>query len=308
MVAVTSVAVCVATFRRPSGLARLLASLFRQAFVTGPAPEVKIVVVDNDAAGSAREVVERLRPESPWPIEYDIEPRRGISPARNAAMRRAGPVDYFALIDDDEEACPGWVDELLRAAREHQADLVAGPVPPKFVTPVAWWLRAGGFFGKVRSIPDGLHATFVPGTGNVLIRRAFLDPAVDRFSEEFGHSGGEDMLLFSALARRGARIAWAGRARADETVAPSRANVAWLVSRAFRSGVIYTRIRLRLDRRRRLGSAMDCLLRGAAKAPFGLLLDPILALRAVQSIAVGLGMLVGGFDPVVPQYRRIHGS
>src|SRR5262249_37183933 len=52
--AVTSVTVCIPTFRRRDSLARLLESLAR--IQTGGA-EVTVVVVDNDAEGSARTTV-----------------------------------------------------------------------------------------------------------------------------------------------------------------------------------------------------------------------------------------------------------
>jgi hypothetical protein len=42
--------VCIATFHRPGGLARLLGSL---ALQQGDVPAFEVLVVDNDAAGSA---------------------------------------------------------------------------------------------------------------------------------------------------------------------------------------------------------------------------------------------------------------
>ena len=47
------VAICVATYRRPHGLLALLQSLDALVF-DGIAPEVRVIVADNDEAESAR--------------------------------------------------------------------------------------------------------------------------------------------------------------------------------------------------------------------------------------------------------------
>ena len=88
-----TVAICVATYARHKGLRRLLSSL---ASLEPAEAGLRVVVVDNDAAGSARAVVDGLE-GFPWAIEYAVEPRRGISAARNAAVRRAGAVDIVNL-------------------------------------------------------------------------------------------------------------------------------------------------------------------------------------------------------------------
>ena len=47
------VAICIITFRRQEGLKRLLDSLNRLEFKQQPAPDLQLVVVDNDSAGLA---------------------------------------------------------------------------------------------------------------------------------------------------------------------------------------------------------------------------------------------------------------
>ena len=83
-----TVAICVATYARCEGLRQLLESLAALQ-LDEPAPALRVVVVDNDAAASARAAVEGLK-GFPWPCEYVVEPQRGISAARNAAVRAAG--------------------------------------------------------------------------------------------------------------------------------------------------------------------------------------------------------------------------
>ncbi|MAE66291.1 MAG: hypothetical protein CMJ18_18630, partial [Phycisphaeraceae bacterium] len=93
------IAIGIATYCRPSGLDRMLASLARI-----DAPQrcaIEIRVVDNEAGGSARPVIERHAASSPWPIRYDIEPIQNIARARNRIIGM-GPCDLLSIIDDDE--------------------------------------------------------------------------------------------------------------------------------------------------------------------------------------------------------------
>ena len=53
-------------------------------------PDLRIAVVDNDAAGSARALCEKFALSFPWPLTYRVEPRRGIPFARNASVAAAG--------------------------------------------------------------------------------------------------------------------------------------------------------------------------------------------------------------------------
>src|SRR3712207_4691208 len=69
----SGVAVCVITYRRPEGLRRLLGALDDLIFKKSEVPDIKIVVVDNDPAGSALAVCEDMAPALKWPIEYRTE-------------------------------------------------------------------------------------------------------------------------------------------------------------------------------------------------------------------------------------------
>ena len=80
-----TVSICIATFRRQEKLRALLNDIAAQK----SAPH-EIVVVDNDAAGSARAVVEERRKLGlPCPLRYEIQPRQNISLARNRTVELA---------------------------------------------------------------------------------------------------------------------------------------------------------------------------------------------------------------------------
>src|SRR5208282_1002266 len=77
-----NISLCIATCHRSDRLHALLGDLITQQF-----PVHEIIVVDNDADGSARLVVERYaRDNPPCPIHYAIEPIRSIALARNRAV------------------------------------------------------------------------------------------------------------------------------------------------------------------------------------------------------------------------------
>ena len=80
-----TLAVCIATYRRPTGLFALLGALDVQGFSDDP-PNVRVIVVDNDTHESARDVCEQARGWLRHPIDYVTEPRKGIPHARNAAL------------------------------------------------------------------------------------------------------------------------------------------------------------------------------------------------------------------------------
>ena len=59
---------------------------------------------------------------------------------------------------------------------------------------------------------------------------------------EFGNAGGEDAELFARLHRRGAKIAWAAKARVTETVPPHRTEITYRLVRTRRETQHYVSI------------------------------------------------------------------
>ena len=234
----TTVAICIATYRRPASLGRLLGALERLAF-RGDAPEVEVVVVDNDPAGSAAAVCATAASRLRWPLRHAGEPARGISAARNRAVELAGGAEWIAWIDDDEEPEPGWLDALLAAAAAHGADAVAGPVLPRFDPAPPAWVARGGFFDRPRH-PTGTALAYA-GIGNSLVRTAVFR-ALGRpwFDPALGLTGGEDTLFFLRAAEAGFRLVWADDAVVHETVPAERARAGWLLRRAYRTGSAWT--------------------------------------------------------------------
>ena len=301
------VAVCVATYRRPEGLLRLLHALEAQEAVGGPV-EVTVVVVDNDAAGSARAICREAAAWLPLPLRYTVEKRRGIPQARNAALDAAGDVDFVAFIDDDVTPEPSWLASLLAMQSRSDADVVTGPCLACFVEPPAPWLASGGFFDGLRHDDGARLATAY--THNVLVRGSLVAVGGARFDERFALTGGEDSELFGRLARAGARIVFCEDAVVHEWVPASRARASWILRRAFRTGASGTWIEASRGAGTRAaiaGHGLRCLAKAGITLLPGVSRGRAQALHALRLGCYGAGRIYGLLGVRFREYRHTHG-
>ena len=278
-----TVSVCVCTFRRPSLLGGLLDALAGE--VVG-AVDAEVVVVDNDAAASARSALDQARRRWPSLVLRDfVEPRQNIARARNLAVQQAR-APWIAFIDDDEVPAAGWLGRLGETARRFGADGVLGPVVPRLPPETPPWIARGRFFDRPRHATGRAVPPAELRTGNLLVRRALLvDGERGRFDPAFGLSGGEDSVLLAALARRGARFVWCDEAAVFEAVPVDRATPRWLLRRAYGGGHGHAR---HLLRERGLRALPALLARGTGALGLGAGLGvPALALgEARREVAV----------------------
>lgn len=231
-----NISVCIATWRRPARLAVLLADLVGQR-----RPPQQVVVVDNDAAGSARAVVEARRLlGAPFEIVYAIQPQQNIALARNLSVELAGG-DWLAFVDDDEQAPPTWLAELAEATRLWVADGALGPVEPVLPASAPDWVVRGGFHRWVRLTSGSVVPPNQLRFGNVLLRASLLRELPQPFDPAYGLTGGEDGDLLARLVQQGARIVWCDEAPVSEPVEPARLRLRWLVLRALRGGQDFAR-------------------------------------------------------------------
>jgi succinoglycan biosynthesis protein ExoM len=305
------VSVCVVTYRRPAGLARLLAGIARLRFNTSVAPKLEIVVVDNDEKRSAAPICAEMSAQLSCPISYQVEPRRGISVARNRTVRAARHSDFVAFIDDDEEPDQDWLDELLNVQRTYSADVVSGPVLPRFETPPPEWLRKGEFFERARR-PTGSTPRF-GAAGNVLVRTSVFGGVDAPFDERLALTGGEDTHFFLRLRHLGYRHVWADAALVYEWLPPSRARAGWLLQREYRKGMSLAFCERDLSRSRRTltarcAKALAGMGWGVLSLPVATLGGRIPLLRALRRISYAAGSLAGLAGMPYEEYRVTHGS
>jgi succinoglycan biosynthesis protein ExoM len=308
------IAICIATCERPEGLRRLLTAIAGQDLGGTAAPAVDVIVVDNCATGSGSAVCDDLRPAFPFRLRCYREGQRGIPHARNAAFARVAPAtELVAFVDDDEVPEPGWLDALLTVQAEHGADVVAGPVVPRFTAEPPRWNRDGSFHRR-RRYPTG-HPRDTAAAGNALVRASLLAGRPGPFDERFALTGGEDDFLFRTLAAEGARIAWADDAVVHEWVPPSRTTVRWVLRRSHRTMLNLVEFRLhrqpsRTARVLRVAHAATLFLRAAALLPLGALTAPRDGGRrlvaALQFAALGTGTIAAVLGRRYQEYRHVH--
>lgn len=230
-VCLPDISVCVCTFKRPVMLRRLLEKLVEQE--TNGLFSFSVVVVDNDWAESAREVVETFAINSPPHMTYCAEPRQNIALARNKAVEHATG-DFVAFIDDDEFPTKRWLLTLFEACHKYHADGVLGPVKPHFDQEPPGWIVQGKFYDRP-TYPTGLIIDWRKGrTGNVLLKKEVLAGFKQPFRPEFRN--GEDQEFFHRAIEKGYTFIWCDEALAYETVPPIRWKRTFMLRRALLRG------------------------------------------------------------------------
>ncbi len=304
-------AVCVATYLRPQGLERLLRALAASS-LPRPAPTVDVVVIDNDADGSARAICESARSWLPFDLHYAIEKRRGIPQARNAALSVAIPfADFAVFTDDDVEPTPGWLAELLRIQILYRADVVAGPNPPRFLDEPPAWVCEGGFFAARQRVTGTLVDT--AATHNALLRCEVVQQLDRLFDERFALTGCSDAEFFRRVARAGYRMVWAQDAVVHECIPASRMTLRWLMQREYRisSGRGGPELR-RLEGLTAVwvfANGLKCLVRGVVHLALAVALrrGAVARVRALLRLASGAGWLAGLCGLRYREYARVYG-
>ena len=233
MIDLVRISIVIPTQRRPGPLARAVRSVFAQEGVD--LAGLELVVADNDVAPSARATVDALAQGAPAPLVYVHEPRPGVATARNAAMAVARG-ELVAFLDDDQEAGPRWLAELLAARERLAADVVFGPVRAALPAQVRAHRRYfEHFFTHGGPAMEGLSDRAY-GAGVCLAVRASLPDPRRPFPEAHDRIGGEDDALFTGMLSRGARLAWNPDAWVWEHPEPARITLRYALRRAFSYG------------------------------------------------------------------------
>jgi succinoglycan biosynthesis protein ExoM len=242
------ISICICTFRRPALLERLLMALTEQSC---DGLRVEVVVVDNDPAGSAADVLRNWQSRMTMPLHVRHETTPNIAQARNTAVHTAQG-EWVLFIDDDETPGTDWIHQLVSTQRRYDADAVFAPVLPRYHDGTPDWIRAGDFFNRQRFATGSLITAKDARTGNVLIRRSKLMTVPGPFDTAFGRTGAEDTMLFRDMLAHGANFVWCDEAAVSEEVPAQRANLNWLLRRSYRLGQTYILTEIaRLDGRQR---------------------------------------------------------
>ncbi|MBF9253262.1 glycosyltransferase family 2 protein [Pontibacter sp. 172403-2] len=226
-----SIAIC--TYKRPILLSKCIESIINQNTIHS----FEIIVVDNDVAQSAKEVVNNFFNEG-INILYFNEPRQGLSNSRNLAVRKCN-YNLILFIDDDEYAKSDWLDNMVSCLNLYNADVVLGKVVYKVPDYFPNYIVKSQLF-KRKEIRSGILAKENQGyCGNTLIKRAVVNSRVKPFAVEFNKLGGEDSDFFNYALEKGFKIVFCAEGVIYETQDERRLNIRWYLKRGYRSGWLY---------------------------------------------------------------------
>ncbi len=206
----------VCTRERPQELRRCLDSLVTQAY-----PRFRVLVVDNAPTSDATERIVGRYPD----VGYLVEPRPGLSRARNAAVAVA-PGEILAWTDDDVVADPHWLAEVARALADHpDADVVAGAIlPGELDSEAQVWFEEFGGHSKGRGFTPAVFSPATAyrqhplyplppfGTGANLTFRAGVIESIGGFDPALGAGtpamGSEDTAALMRVMRAGGTVVY----------------------------------------------------------------------------------------------------
>jgi cellulose synthase/poly-beta-1,6-N-acetylglucosamine synthase-like glycosyltransferase len=230
-----SVVICAYTMDRWAGLVGAVRSVQEQ---TAAALET-IVVIDHEP-----ELLSRVRREFPGVIAIPNDDQRGLSGARNSALRRAGG-SIVAFLDDDARADPDWLAQLLRAYAGSDALGVGGTIEadwlhgrPGWFPPEFDWVVGCSY----RGLPQTTARVRNLIGANMSFRREVFE-LVGGFSTDVGRVGTlplgcEETELCIRLHQRrpGATTLLEDRARVQHRVPAGRSGWRYFRRRCFAEG------------------------------------------------------------------------
>jgi len=271
--------VCIATYKRQKLLKKLIDSLLNQKNIDLSA--VELIIVDNDAEGSARNVVEEYMGKVICSISYEIQPKKNIAITRNVAVKKALGI-YIFFIDDDEYADENWMAALVNILLELKADASFGQVRSYFPEGIPDWIKKSHVYNrKMNATGDRPN---VLGTGNCIIKSEFFHSKNYHFNHEYGLTGGEDNHLFSKIEIDGAKFVSCNEAITFEYVPHDRANLKWLVKRVFRTGNTYARVQIFQNGKRSIVLSIREFLKGIIQAVIAFLISILFVWNKQKSI------------------------
>lgn len=243
---VNYVMICCCTYKRPKKLERLLNNLCNINYPENVKTE--ILVIDNDKEKSAENVVYKFSQK--LSVHYVLEAHKGLSNARNTAIKES--VNYgashIAFIDDDEIADINWLVNHIEFYQKFEDIYISsGPTYKKFENNYPAYIINNSVFMTNSSKKLGMCKPTC-ASGNVFFPLNIIMDSNIYFSEDFNFSGSEDTDFFSRLSDAGYNIGWNYNAVNFELINDERANIRWILNRAFHNGYSVSFVRFSSDK------------------------------------------------------------
>lgn len=199
-----SISIIICTRNRADSLRETLASIGRCE--VSPELPAELIVVDNGSSDHTAEVVKSASLKN-MPVRYLLEPRLGVSYARNRGMAEAAG-SIFLWTDDDVRVPADWIPRMCDPILRRQTEGVAGGVrlaphldPEWLVGDVRGWLASTDVM-LIAETCEGMIGA------NMAFSRAVLQK-VPPFDPELGGGGlgsHEESLFARQMLKAGYRI------------------------------------------------------------------------------------------------------
>ncbi|KTD50496.1 putative glycosyl transferase [Legionella rubrilucens] len=224
-----TIAVCVCTCMRPKMLERCLLSLIQQECLDNW--KLVFIVVDNESSPNNESLVASFQSKTRFPVAYVHEARRGISTARNAALKEAlsHKADWVCFFDDDQYADKQALRWAYTMMKTHNASVVSMNL--KYVDQ--------GDTKPFEPLPEEekkrVKLLQTCGTCGVLFSASLIHPDgfALRFDEYYSLSGSEDAAFFFAAFRKGAKMIRSRKAIVFEEITRERLKLRTILYRTY---------------------------------------------------------------------------
>lgn len=197
-----SVSVCICTRNRADSLVNTIASVLNSEYQFDRS--VELIIIDNDSDDSTKDVVESFK-NTPFPIKYIVEPRLGLSAARNCALT-ASENDVLMFTDDDVIVPSDWIEGVSSMFDDDLIHAVQGRIHLHDDVRKAWM---EDMHLQFLAVFDYSNAPTLVGA-NMSVRRSSI-MAIGGFDEAFGpgteRGFGDDTVIGFRMAKKYGEIA-----------------------------------------------------------------------------------------------------
>jgi len=240
------ISICIATYKRPDLLKKLIDSVFGQKLPDSFPYKVSVLVCDNDQSLSAKAVAEACaamsRPVWMEDLAYLECREKGLANVRNFLVDAAleAKSDFILFVDDDEYVTDSWLAGMMETYESFPSEVVLGPVPAYFETQPPKSLAL--YFERSISAEGSANDTLY--TGNTLFSASVFRDMKLGFDRRFNLTGGEDTYLGYQILKAGGRIVNSSKAIAYELIPDARMNIKWVMTRNERGAATWLKIKL----------------------------------------------------------------